>query len=65
MFAFALRDPGGPYTVFEVSERFRENGWLVPAYFADLLVADLKSHMAHLDQLQAPLPQPAHDEFHH
>lgn len=31
MFAFALKD-GGPYTVFDVSARLRENGWLVPAY---------------------------------
>ena len=88
VFAFALKDPGGPYTVFDVSERLRENGWLVPAYtfpenrqdlaalrivirngmsrdLADLLIADLKTHMARLDQLQAPLPQPAHEGFHH
>jgi len=88
VFAFALEDPGGPYTVFGVSERLRENGWLVPAYtfpenrqnlavlrvvirngmsrdLADLLIADLKTHMARLDQLQAPLPQPAHESFHH
>ena len=31
VFAFALKE-GGPYTVFDVSERLRENGWLVPAY---------------------------------
>ena len=88
VFAFALKDPGGPYTVFDVSARLRENGWLVPAYtfpenrqdlavlrvvirngmshdLADLLVADLKTHVARLDQLRAPLPQPAHESFHH
>src|SRR2546423_14204657 len=30
VFAFALEN-GGPYTVFDVSARLRENGWLVPA----------------------------------
>ncbi len=88
VFAFSLKNPGGPYTVFDVSERLRENGWLVPAYtfpenrqdlaalrvvirngmsrdLADLLIADLKTHMARLDQLQAPLPQPTHESFHH
>src|SRR2546423_13026271 len=29
VFAFALEN-GGPYTVFDVSARLRENGWLVP-----------------------------------
>jgi glutamate decarboxylase len=32
VFAFALENAGGPYTVFDVSARLRENGWLVPAY---------------------------------
>jgi glutamate decarboxylase len=32
VFAFALSDPGGPYTVFDVSDRLRQSGWLVPAY---------------------------------
>ena len=31
VFAFRLRDPGN-YTVFDLSERLREGGWLVPAY---------------------------------
>ena len=31
----------------------------------DLLVADLKDHIALLDKLQAPLPQPPHETFHH
>jgi glutamate decarboxylase len=31
VFAFALKDDD-KYTVFDVSERLRENGWLVPAY---------------------------------
>jgi glutamate decarboxylase len=87
VFAFALKDPGGPYTVFDVSARLRENGWLVPAYtfpenrqdlaalrivirngmsrdLADLLVSDLKEHIAFLDQLQAPLPK-RREGFHH
>jgi glutamate decarboxylase len=37
VFAFRLRD-GVPYTVFDVSERLRTRGWLVPAY---TLPADL------------------------
>jgi glutamate decarboxylase len=32
VFAFALRPETTNYTVFDVSERLRERGWLVPAY---------------------------------
>src|SRR5690242_2513054 len=32
VFAFTLRDPGAGYSVFDISERLRERGWLVPAY---------------------------------
>jgi glutamate decarboxylase len=33
VFAFKLRDPGAVgYTVFDLSERLRLRGWLVPAY---------------------------------
>jgi len=32
VFAFKLRDDVSNYTVFEVSDRLREHGWLVPAY---------------------------------
>jgi glutamate decarboxylase len=32
VFAFALRPETKNYTVFDVSERLRERGWLVPAY---------------------------------
>jgi len=32
VFAFSLPDPDVPYTVFDVSERLRDRGWLVPAY---------------------------------
>jgi glutamate decarboxylase len=33
VFAFKLRDPAASgYTVFDLSERLRERGWLVPAY---------------------------------
>jgi glutamate decarboxylase len=32
VFAFALDDTERPYTVFDVSERLRDRGWLVPAY---------------------------------
>jgi len=87
VFAFALEN-GGPYTVFDVSARLRENGWLVPAYtfpenrqdlaalrivirngmsrdLADLLVGDLKTHVAFLEKLPAPLPQTRHESFHH
>jgi glutamate decarboxylase len=31
VFAFALKDAAN-YTVFDISERLREDGWLVPAY---------------------------------
>jgi glutamate decarboxylase len=32
VFAFALKDEIENYTVFDVSDRLRQNGWLVPAY---------------------------------
>jgi glutamate decarboxylase len=32
VFAFKLRDPDAGYSVFDLSERLRERGWLVPAY---------------------------------
>jgi glutamate decarboxylase len=32
VFAFALKDSVSNYTVFDVSDRLRERGWLVPAY---------------------------------
>ncbi len=32
VFAFRLRDPAATYTVFDLSERLRQRGWLVPAY---------------------------------
>jgi glutamate decarboxylase len=32
VFAFTLADAAVPYTVFDVSERLRDRGWLVPAY---------------------------------
>jgi glutamate decarboxylase len=32
VFAFTLGDADRPYTVFDVSERLRDRGWLVPAY---------------------------------
>jgi glutamate decarboxylase len=32
VFAFTLADPGAGYTVFDLTERLRERGWLVPAY---------------------------------
>jgi glutamate decarboxylase len=32
VFAFSLDDASRPYTVFDVSERLRDRGWLVPAY---------------------------------
>jgi hypothetical protein len=32
---------------------------------ADLLVTDLKDHVAFLDQLQAPLPRAPREGFHH
>ena len=32
MFAFALEPEVKNYTVFDVSERLRQRGWLVPAY---------------------------------
>ena len=32
VFAFKLRDTISNYTVFDVSNALRENGWLLPAY---------------------------------
>jgi glutamate decarboxylase len=32
VFAFTLKDEITNYTVFDVSDRLRERGWLVPAY---------------------------------
>jgi glutamate decarboxylase len=32
VFAFKLRDGNAGYSVFDLSERLRERGWLVPAY---------------------------------
>jgi glutamate decarboxylase len=32
VFAFRLRDTVKNYTVFDVSDRLRQNGWLIPAY---------------------------------
>jgi glutamate decarboxylase len=32
VFAFALNPEVGNYTVFDVSDRLRQSGWLVPAY---------------------------------
>ena len=32
VFAFTLKEGTGNYTVFDVSERLRDRGWLVPAY---------------------------------
>lgn len=32
VFTFALTEGSRPYTVFDVSERLRDRGWLVPAY---------------------------------
>jgi glutamate decarboxylase len=32
VFAFRLKDEVENYTVFDVSDRLRQNGWLVPAY---------------------------------
>jgi glutamate decarboxylase len=32
VFAFRVRDENAPFTVFDLSERLRTRGWLVPAY---------------------------------
>ena len=32
VFAFALKDSVKNYTVYDVSDRLRQHGWLVPAY---------------------------------
>ena len=89
VFAVALDDAERPYTVFDVSERLRDRGWLVPAYtfpenredlaalrivvkngfsrdLADLLIADLRRHIAFLEKLPAPLPgREGAEGFHH
>ncbi len=40
VFAFALKEPGN-FTVFDLSERLRDRGWLVPAYTFPKNRADL------------------------
>ena len=32
VFAFTLQETNAPYTVFDVADRMRESGWLIPAY---------------------------------
>jgi glutamate decarboxylase len=32
VFAFRATDPAGDWTVYDVSERLRQHGWIVPAY---------------------------------
>jgi glutamate decarboxylase len=32
VFAFTLQDTNAPYTVFDLADRMRESGWLIPAY---------------------------------
>jgi glutamate decarboxylase len=32
VFAFKLKEPGGHYTVYDIADRLRQRGWLVPAY---------------------------------
>jgi glutamate decarboxylase len=32
VFAFALKDPGSPFSVYDVSDALRTRGWIVPAY---------------------------------
>jgi glutamate decarboxylase len=88
VFAFCLKDTSVPYTVFDVSERLRDRGWLVPAYtfpenrqdlaalrvvvrngfsrdLADLLVSDLRRHVAYLEKLPQPLPRSGGEGFRH
>jgi len=88
VFAFSLKEGTGNYTVFDVSDRLRDRGWLVPAYsfpenrqdlaalrivvkngfsrdLADLLLDDLRRHIAYLEQLTSPLPQANTGGFHH
>jgi glutamate decarboxylase len=89
VFAVALDDAEHRYTVFDISERLRDRGWLVPAYtfpenrqdlaalrivvkngfsrdLADLLIADLRRHIAFLEKLPAPLPgREGAEGFHH
>jgi glutamate decarboxylase len=88
VFAFTIHPDITNYTVFDLSERLRDRGWLVPAYsfpenrqdlaalrivvrngfsrdLADLLVADLKRHIAYFDQLKTPLPGAGKSSFSH
>ncbi len=79
VFAFTLSSEIQNYTVFNLSERLRDRGWLVPAYsfpenrqdldalrivvrngmsrdLAELLISDIKRHLAFGDTLTSPLP---------
>ena len=42
VFSFALKEDAANYTVFDVSDRLRERGWLVPAYTYPANREDLK-----------------------
>jgi glutamate decarboxylase len=88
VFAFTLKGNDHPYTVFDVSERLRDRGWLVPAYtfpenrqdlaalrivirngvsrdLIDMLIVDIRRHVAFLDKLSTPYPTAQHEGFHH
>jgi glutamate decarboxylase len=79
VFAFRLKPDVTNYTVYDISDRLRERGWLVPAYafpanredlsvlrivvragmsheMADLLLRDLRTRTAMLEELAGPLP---------
>jgi glutamate decarboxylase len=63
VFAFALAPEIKNYTVFDVSERLRERGWLVPAYSFPTNREDLsvlrvvvRAGTEQLEKLDAPLP---------
>jgi glutamate decarboxylase len=88
VFAFTLKEGIENYTVFNLSERLRDRGWLVPAYsfpenrqdldalrivvrngmsrdLAELLIADIKRHLAVGDSLTSPLPGSPGECFSH
>ena len=88
VFAFTLKPEIQNYSVFHLSERLRDRGWLIPAYsfpenrqdldalrivvrngmsrdLADLLITDLKRHVAFGDTLTTPLPGSPGSGFSH
>jgi glutamate decarboxylase len=88
VFAFKLKDDVTNFSVFDMSERLRDRGWLLPAYtfpanredlaalrvvvkegfshdMADLLLADMRRHIAHFASQPNRIPKTSGSCFSH